>query len=237
MLQCFGTDPQLSTQVSPVAQLPSHLPHSIPQILINRDPVSHHNFDICLLGDGDTIVNYLCERLQEAHLGEVEENERDARLKKEEEKEKMEWDLETRVPIQSPKKKESTAPDETSNLDHLNGRQEEITPERVSTSHVWLFPGVNKEARWINLVRQAYDEEAIDSEDAESVDAGDQNEAGAIGNGERQEEGTVQGHLELAADLAPGVVAGEGSDREEGDSSEDTESEDGTEEKFFSNVQ
>lgn len=40
-----------------------HLPHSVPQILINRDPITHANFDIHLLGDADTIVRYLCDRL------------------------------------------------------------------------------------------------------------------------------------------------------------------------------
>lgn len=43
-----------------------HLPHSVPQIVINRDPITHANFDIHLLGDGDTIVRYLCDQLGES---------------------------------------------------------------------------------------------------------------------------------------------------------------------------
>lgn len=106
-----------------------------------------------------------------------------------------------------------------------------VTPERVSTSHVWLFPGANKEAKWIQMVRQAFDEDVESSEEG-SQDGGDQDAGGAIGNGERQVEGTVEGHLEIAADLAPGVIMGEGSDEEAEGSEDDDESEDGTEEKL-----
>ena len=35
----------------------------MPQILINREPLKHLNFDVELLGDCDTIVNELCHRL------------------------------------------------------------------------------------------------------------------------------------------------------------------------------
>lgn len=35
----------------------------MPQILINREPLRHINFDVELLGDGDVIVNELCHRL------------------------------------------------------------------------------------------------------------------------------------------------------------------------------
>ncbi|GAA5982482.1 hypothetical protein JCM5350_000428, partial [Sporobolomyces pararoseus] len=219
-----------SLRVSPVAQLPSHLPHSIPQILINRDPLSHHNFDICLLGDGDTIVKYLCERLQETHLGEVEENKSTR-----EEEEREEWDLEKKVPVQIPakKKEEEVATqlpmNDSTTTTTMEGQEQAVTPERVSTSHVWLFPGANREAKWIDLVRQAFDEDGEGGDSDESTDEGDQNEAGAIGNGEKQS-GLIEGHLELAADLAPGVIAGEGSDG--ADDVEDEESEDGTEEKL-----
>ncbi|GAA5871835.1 hypothetical protein JCM16303_000892 [Sporobolomyces ruberrimus] len=222
-----------SLRVSPVAQLPSHLPHSIPQILINRDPVSHHNFDLCLLGDGDTVVKYLCERLQEAHLGKAEEN-----VKGEEEGD--EWDLETKVPVQSKKKDKdhhgqndgAAPPLPVGNAtEATTAPSDAVTPERVSTSHVWLFPGANKEAKWIQMVRQAFDEDVESSEEG-SQDGGDQDAGGAIGNGERQVEGTVEGHLEIAADLAPGVIMGEGSDEEAEGSEDDDESEDGTEEKL-----
>ncbi|SCV70312.1 BQ2448_1706 [Microbotryum intermedium] len=52
-----------SLRVSPVATIVSHLPHSVPQVLINRDPITHANFDVMLLGDGDTIVRHLCAKL------------------------------------------------------------------------------------------------------------------------------------------------------------------------------
>ncbi|KIY52980.1 SIR2-domain-containing protein [Fistulina hepatica ATCC 64428] len=52
-----------SLKVAPVADLITHLPHSVPQILINRTPIRHINPDIVLLGNADTVIEYLCERL------------------------------------------------------------------------------------------------------------------------------------------------------------------------------
>lgn len=51
-----------SLKVRPVALIPNSIPENIPQILINREPLNHLNFDIELLGDCDIIVEYLCER-------------------------------------------------------------------------------------------------------------------------------------------------------------------------------
>ncbi|KAG1764002.1 DHS-like NAD/FAD-binding domain-containing protein [Suillus occidentalis] len=52
-----------SLKVSPVSEILSHLPHSVPQILINKTPVRHINPDIVLLGNADDIVQNLCEQL------------------------------------------------------------------------------------------------------------------------------------------------------------------------------
>ncbi|XP_072533536.1 NAD-dependent protein deacetylase sirtuin-1 isoform X2 [Salminus brasiliensis] len=52
-----------SLKVRPVALIPSSLPHEVPQVLINREPLPHLNFDVELLGDCDVIVNELCHRL------------------------------------------------------------------------------------------------------------------------------------------------------------------------------
>lgn len=52
-----------SSSLANLTRPTGHLPHSVPQILINRDPITHANFDIHLLGDGDTIVQYLCDQL------------------------------------------------------------------------------------------------------------------------------------------------------------------------------
>jgi NAD-dependent deacetylase sirtuin 1 len=41
------------------------LPQKVPQILINREPLMHLNFDIELLGDCDVIISELCRRLAE----------------------------------------------------------------------------------------------------------------------------------------------------------------------------
>ena len=49
-----------SLKVRPVALIPSSVPQSIPQILINRERLSHLSPDIELLGDCDGIINQLC---------------------------------------------------------------------------------------------------------------------------------------------------------------------------------
>ncbi|KAK0238551.1 DHS-like NAD/FAD-binding domain-containing protein [Armillaria nabsnona] len=59
LLLVIGT----SLKVSPVADLLSHIPHSVPQILINKTPIKHINPDIVLLGNADTIINHLCSEL------------------------------------------------------------------------------------------------------------------------------------------------------------------------------
>ncbi len=58
------------------------IPHDVPQVLINREPLPHLNFDVELLGDCDVIVNELCHRLggdfeqlcfNSSRLGEITE--------------------------------------------------------------------------------------------------------------------------------------------------------------------
>ncbi|KAE9406280.1 DHS-like NAD/FAD-binding domain-containing protein [Gymnopus androsaceus JB14] len=51
-------------KVAPVADILSHLPHSVPQILINKTPIRHINPDIVLLGNADDIVVQLCAELE-----------------------------------------------------------------------------------------------------------------------------------------------------------------------------
>ncbi|KAF8491790.1 DHS-like NAD/FAD-binding domain-containing protein, partial [Gautieria morchelliformis] len=46
--------------VTPVSEILSHIPHSVPQILINKTPIKHMNADVVLLGNADSIVRYLC---------------------------------------------------------------------------------------------------------------------------------------------------------------------------------
>ncbi|KAL7413577.1 DHS-like NAD/FAD-binding domain-containing protein [Mrakia frigida] len=52
-----------SLQVAPVSEVLAHLPHSIPQILINKTPVKHFQPDINLLGDADAIMQLISSRL------------------------------------------------------------------------------------------------------------------------------------------------------------------------------
>eukprot|EP00127_Corallochytrium_limacisporum_P003810 Clim_evm24s153 gene=Clim_evmTU24s153 len=52
-----------SLKVQPVASIPSTVPHDVPQILINREPLPHKVFDIELLGNCDTIIKELVAQL------------------------------------------------------------------------------------------------------------------------------------------------------------------------------
>lgn len=51
-----------SLKVAPVSEMPNFLPHAIPHIYISREPISHVEFDIQLLGDCDDVVFELCRR-------------------------------------------------------------------------------------------------------------------------------------------------------------------------------
>ncbi|XP_014673566.1 PREDICTED: NAD-dependent protein deacetylase sirtuin-1-like [Priapulus caudatus] len=58
-----------SLKVRPVALIPSSISQEVPQVLINREPLPHINFDVELLGDGDIIVRELCQRLGDDWTG------------------------------------------------------------------------------------------------------------------------------------------------------------------------
>ncbi|KAJ4486926.1 DHS-like NAD/FAD-binding domain-containing protein [Lentinula lateritia] len=139
LLLVIGT----SLKVAPVADILSHLPHSVPQILINKTPIRHINPDIILLGNADDIVTYIC-----AELG---------------------WDLPppTSSTSSSPspfagrmqpprgniKKRPSSGLDE-----EVEERRQE--PRRVDHSHVWLFSGAEG-GEWLSeLERQIENEPA-----------------------------------------------------------------------------
>ena len=51
--------------------LPDSIPASVPQVLINREPLKNLHFDVELLGDCDAIVNELCHRLGEGWREEL----------------------------------------------------------------------------------------------------------------------------------------------------------------------
>lgn len=52
-----------SLKVSPVADIIERVPPKIPQVLINRDPIDHCNFDVSLLGYCDDVASHLCQKL------------------------------------------------------------------------------------------------------------------------------------------------------------------------------
>ncbi|KAJ3548913.1 hypothetical protein NM688_g5240 [Phlebia brevispora] len=107
LLLVIGT----SLKVSPVSEILTHLPHSVPQILINKTPVKHINPDIVLLGNADDIVQYLCHKLG--------------------------WILpEPNLPL--PSEPISTA---RPNIRKRPSARFDQEPRRVGNSHVWLFEG------------------------------------------------------------------------------------------------
>lgn len=52
-----------SLKVAPVADIVERVPPEVPQVLINRDPIDHCNFDVSLLGYCDDVASYLCNLL------------------------------------------------------------------------------------------------------------------------------------------------------------------------------
>lgn len=52
-----------SLKVAPVADIVDKVPLSVPQILINRDPITHCNFDVSLLGYCDEVALFLESQL------------------------------------------------------------------------------------------------------------------------------------------------------------------------------
>jgi len=58
------------TFFNPVIVCVDSLPAHVPQVLINREPLRHLNFDVELLGNCDVIVNELCHRLG-GHFSEL----------------------------------------------------------------------------------------------------------------------------------------------------------------------
>ncbi|KAJ1770652.1 NAD-dependent histone deacetylase sir2 [Coemansia sp. RSA 1843] len=51
-----------SLKVAPVSDIMGNLPHTVPQIVINKTPILHFNFDVQLLGNADDIVAYLTKQ-------------------------------------------------------------------------------------------------------------------------------------------------------------------------------
>lgn len=52
-----------SMKVLPVASIPDLIPPHVPQILINREPILDHNFDLELLGEADVIWSWIARGL------------------------------------------------------------------------------------------------------------------------------------------------------------------------------
>lgn len=58
LLVCIGT----SLKVAPVSEIVNMVPSHVPQILINRDPVKHAEFDVNLLGYCDDVATLIAQK-------------------------------------------------------------------------------------------------------------------------------------------------------------------------------
>ncbi|TFK17553.1 SIR2-domain-containing protein [Coprinopsis marcescibilis] len=126
LLLVIGT----SLKVSPVADMISHLPHSIPQILINKTPVTHINPDIVLLGNADDIILHLCDELG--------------------------WELPPPVPQPSSGERPQTLRSRGSLKRRFSSDSTQAgKPKRVGNSHVWLFEGAEG-GKWLEVVKEQY---------------------------------------------------------------------------------
>ncbi|KAF8552715.1 DHS-like NAD/FAD-binding domain-containing protein [Imleria badia] len=123
LLLVIGT----SLKVSPVSEILSHLPHSVPQILINKTPIRHINPDIVLLGDADEIVQHLCEQLR--------------------------WDLPPPPNAKGGLKVSRSQTNGKRTSSEMIGRE----PTRVQGrgSHVWLFDGAEG-GKWVEDIKERY---------------------------------------------------------------------------------
>ncbi|PVG04683.1 SIR2-domain-containing protein [Serendipita vermifera] len=81
LLLIIGT----SLKVKPVSEILAHIPHSIPQILINKTPVEHANPDIVLLGECDRIIQQLCHDLEWVLPSKIDERSQSRRRRRSEE--------------------------------------------------------------------------------------------------------------------------------------------------------
>jgi len=134
LLLVIGT----SLNVAPVADVVSHLPHSIPQILINKTPVRHINPDIVLLGNADDIVHFLCNELG--------------------------WDLpQPPSPSSTPVSSQSHLAPRPTNVKKRPSAEilECQAPTRVGDSHVWLFEGAEG-GRWVQQLEESLQIKAED---------------------------------------------------------------------------
>ena len=203
-----------SLRVAPVASIVSHLPHSVPQIVINRDPIQHANFDIHLLGDADAIVQHLCDRLAQASSATDTATAPPPTATPT----PNAWDL-ARVPVQAkpPAQNGSSTP-------------AVIVPERVGDSHVWLFPGADPEHRWVQAVRRAFggEESGESGEEEEEEEEEEEGEGGAEAMPSALELAETGGEGEESASESGGEGGGEradGAERVAGRSRSETGSE------------
>jgi NAD-dependent histone deacetylase SIR2 len=52
-----------SLKVAPVADIVDKIPQDVPQLLINKDPINHCNFDVSLLGYCDDVASFIANKL------------------------------------------------------------------------------------------------------------------------------------------------------------------------------
>ncbi|KAI8988052.1 DHS-like NAD/FAD-binding domain-containing protein [Mycotypha africana] len=139
-----------SLKVSPVSEIMSQMPHSVPQILVNRTPITHMTFDIQLLGDSDVIVPELCRMLK--------------------------WDLKhpklpggSALSTESYKLSREGDGDEVEVTDSFNEKHKERKIWKYIKDGLYTFPGAVLDPKYIS--KERYDERgSLGSEDDNSID-------------------------------------------------------------------
>ncbi|GAA99287.1 uncharacterized protein L969DRAFT_48203 [Mixia osmundae IAM 14324] len=141
-----------SLSVAPVSELTAHIPHSVPQILINRDPTPHVNFDVCLLGDCDVVVSWLCDQLAKAGSEDI------WRLPSAEEPRAVDTDVEV------PNKPEEhvSSVEALASASSLASVEDVVAaplapssePQRIADTHFYAFSGANLDHPFIKRLRR-----------------------------------------------------------------------------------
>ncbi len=164
-----------SLKVAPVAELLTHMPHRLPVLLINRTPILHFQTDLMLLGESDTVVQWLCDRLG--------------------------WTLPPPQPVREVVGEGSKAAEQADKSEAQDGEaaaasgstlipgKGQAAPAKASAAqptrwegseYIWTWPGADTEMLERLRAKQAQEEEDED-EDGEDEEEEDDGEAGEEG--------------------------------------------------------
>ena len=154
-------------QVAPVSEILSHIPHRIPQVLINRDPVPHvmDKVDIVLLGDCDEVLAWIEKQLASRSPTSSSHPSADISLKSakpptsptlpslQPPNNELSPHIDGGQPAYSPMSQEEQS---------WKGKEPELALEGIE--NLWCFDGANKEHPWLSKMRELLYEEPNDED-------------------------------------------------------------------------